>query len=452
MTTLAAAAASSKEESVSLQGERSVSPLVSPRVLSHKRACFPRNVTPGVRVMQSGVLTPDVVANLSQGYTMHNLGGSPHTAAVLAIKEEKAGCGRRQPPREWIEKSAASFYTADEGKLSLDLGMLGDVQTTLEEAVNRRIRIARHDQMNHDGSAEYPSPLNAVVSVESSLNSAPLNATDVSHLSFVRSSTDYSAEDLESLAQSVVLLANKILEVSQTSTLDVQTEEIESAANFHSRTTCGLMLKYNMIDNMVLGGPAFNTRQLSKGDLILKIDGFACTSKEEIHNLLLGEDIPGTTVTLTVKHNHHDSADRWMYWDDDVDVLLDGVIRDVTLIRMANEEIVDRRRIFELFTSLKDHALQRHDHDTGYIVDETISLWTKMVHADLRHDEQIEQNVKNLQGLLNSLLKDLLMELHHLHRMSRLHLHLASNKPLQNQIGIQVQVYFGVSTVNTHKA
>ena len=54
-----------------------------------------------------------------------------------------------------------------------------------------------------------------------------------------------------------------------------------------------------MIDNCVVGGPAYNTRRLEHGDVIKFIDRISAT-QDNIHELLIGKDIPGTSVTVIV--------------------------------------------------------------------------------------------------------------------------------------------------------
>jgi C-terminal processing protease CtpA/Prc len=52
-----------------------------------------------------------------------------------------------------------------------------------------------------------------------------------------------------------------------------------------------------MIDNCVLGSPAYNSGLISHGDIILRIDGIAATPSN-IHELLLGRDKPGSQVLI----------------------------------------------------------------------------------------------------------------------------------------------------------
>ncbi len=54
-----------------------------------------------------------------------------------------------------------------------------------------------------------------------------------------------------------------------------------------------------MIDNTVMGGPAHSSKQLEHGDVILKVDGQTAT-EENIFELLIGSDIPGSIVEITI--------------------------------------------------------------------------------------------------------------------------------------------------------
>jgi S1-C subfamily serine protease len=52
-----------------------------------------------------------------------------------------------------------------------------------------------------------------------------------------------------------------------------------------------------MVDNTVVGGPAYNSKQLVHGDVILEVDGREAKN-ENIFELLIGCDIPGSTVDV----------------------------------------------------------------------------------------------------------------------------------------------------------
>jgi C-terminal processing protease CtpA/Prc len=53
------------------------------------------------------------------------------------------------------------------------------------------------------------------------------------------------------------------------------------------------------VDSVIIGSPAHTSRQLARGDIIMKIDGVVAT-QENVRNLLIGRDAPGTTVAVTV--------------------------------------------------------------------------------------------------------------------------------------------------------
>ena len=62
------------------------------------------------------------------------------------------------------------------------------------------------------------------------------------------------------------------------------------------------MIKGVVIDNLLTGGPAANSKKMEKGDTILRVDGKSCTSDNVLH-LLRGEDVPGSLVVLTLQRN-----------------------------------------------------------------------------------------------------------------------------------------------------
>ena len=83
-----------------------------------------------------------------------------------------------------------------------------------------------------------------------------------------------------------------------------------------------------------MGGPAYNCQQLSKGDILLKVDDEP-VHLDSFHDKLVGCDVPGSSVKLTVFSPSKNEE------------------KEVTLTRMATTTIADNVRMFELFTSLK---------------------------------------------------------------------------------------------------
>lgn len=108
----------------------------------------------------------------------------------------------------------------------------------------------------------------------------------------------------------------------------------------------GVMFASGVIDSMVVGGPAYNSRHLDKGDVVVEIDGNAVTS-DNLSQLLVGCDVAGSAVTITVKKGGKTGAKK-----------------SVTLLRMPSEAIADRRRLFELFTAMKARATLPRGRET----------------------------------------------------------------------------------------
>lgn len=78
---------------------------------------------------------------------------------------------------------------------------------------------------------------------------------------------------------------------------------VELASHHTQRVCCpqvGMMLSGLMIDGMVVGGPAFVSHQLDRGDEIVRVDGVTVTT-DDFQEKIIGVDIPGTHVTVTVR-------------------------------------------------------------------------------------------------------------------------------------------------------
>jgi hypothetical protein len=75
--------------------------------------------------------------------------------------------------------------------------------------------------------------------------------------------------------------------------------ENHPSQQWQSRTTVGLTLKGTTIAGITIGGPAFLSSRLSIGDVIVMVDRKNVTS-DNLQDLLVGSDEPGSTVTVTV--------------------------------------------------------------------------------------------------------------------------------------------------------
>ncbi len=61
----------------------------------------------------------------------------------------------------------------------------------------------------------------------------------------------------------------------------------------------GLVLQGNVVESTVVGGPAFTSMRLGRGDILLQVDGQEATD-QNIGVLLAGDDTPGSRLVLTV--------------------------------------------------------------------------------------------------------------------------------------------------------
>jgi S1-C subfamily serine protease len=53
------------------------------------------------------------------------------------------------------------------------------------------------------------------------------------------------------------------------------------------------------VDNVVVGGPADNSKQLARGDVILSIDGNEVRN-ENVLLAMKGNDVPGSSVDISI--------------------------------------------------------------------------------------------------------------------------------------------------------
>jgi S1-C subfamily serine protease len=64
-------------------------------------------------------------------------------------------------------------------------------------------------------------------------------------------------------------------------------------------------LKGTTIEDTIIGGPAFTSLSLGRGDVLLNVDGNIAT-EQNIEMLLIGDDKPGSIVVLTVARGGHE--------------------------------------------------------------------------------------------------------------------------------------------------
>ena len=144
-------------------------------------------------------------------------------------------------------------------------------------------------------------------------------------------------------------------------------------------TTVGLSYddRTATISAVMVGGPAFNSKKIHKGDTMLAIDGHEVKGAD-ILNLLKGVDTPGSVVTLILQREQGETV-------------------TVKLQRMARELIADKSKLFDLFTRILDRGKKDKDADLVRYVEEATRLWTDMMLDENTHDEKCVVNGHGMQ-------------------------------------------------------
>ena len=138
------------------------------------------------------------------------------------------------------------------------------------------------------------------------------------------------------------------------------------------------------------------------GDTILKVDKKEVTM-EDYESALLGCDVPGSRIQLSI-------------------LKPDGREVDVTLSRMARNEMADSVKMFEYFTTLEEFIANSGDEQHARVMDDTIELYTKMQQKNADRDMTIVHNVLEMQQHSSALLQNLKDKLHALHKSFENHI------------------------------
>ena len=159
-------------------------------------------------------------------------------------------------------------------------------------------------------------------------------------------------------------------------------------------TTIGIMYdeRTHIILNLLVGGPASNSKKIFKGDAIVSIDGNDVLNGD-IHEMLLGSDKADSVVTLGLKRS------------------TTGKVAEVKLRRKAIRRLADKTRMFELFANLSNCAKRDQDIEAEGHLQEIIDLWTAEMTEQAEHDELVNHNVQEMQENCDAWFKELLQML-----------------------------------------
>ena len=113
--------------------------------------------------------------------------------------------------------------------------------------------------------------------------------------------------DLQVQASNVVVLKRRAFELTTLVQQEVANDVLVvhasvSFGSFESVTSVGISFVEGdaSVSNVMVGGPAFNSRRVHKGDVIVGVDG-KTTIGSDLKSLLIGVDTPGSVVELTLR-------------------------------------------------------------------------------------------------------------------------------------------------------
>jgi len=140
------------------------------------------------------------------------------------------------------------------------------------------------------------------------------------------------------------------------------------------KCTLGFELEGCHVSKIYPGGPAFASRQIAEGDLIIEVDGRPATL-QNIVGFLIGDDTEGSTCRLRLaKASKTDAVE--------------------VLIRRARTDIVQEQEMaFDYLSELKNHAVESGDVESAEIVE---NLGRQFVRILLdRQDKELALSVQH---------------------------------------------------------
>jgi C-terminal processing protease CtpA/Prc len=99
------------------------------------------------------------------------------------------------------------------------------------------------------------------------------------------------------------------------------------------------VLNGNVIEYVLGGSPASMSEDITKGDMVLKVDDNAISDPTVLKEVLVN-GTPGSSVTLTISMKSVSESTS---------------IKRVVLTRIASDALSDRTHMYELFAKLKVH-------------------------------------------------------------------------------------------------
>ena len=278
------------------------------------------------------------------------------------------------------ERDKLAKQSAVAGDLEAELKKLREQLTALKE---ERDKLAKAAAMLKDAQDEIERLKKLLADMEAALKLLEEKTS--------KKAVDF---DLERAIQLTTLCKELVAKEHWVAHEQVQEHTEHTAAPIKNRTTVGIAFddKSCVITNVLVGGPAFNSNKVFKGDKIVSVDSVPVVGGDIIPRLE-GSDDPGSVVMIGLQRK--DS----------------NIVEELKLRRMDNKQIADKRQLFELFTKLLDKAIKKCDKESEVYTTEALDLWTAEMLEQYTHDEVCLDHFHNMQSATGSWLDELLQML-----------------------------------------
>jgi len=147
------------------------------------------------------------------------------------------------------------------------------------------------------------------------------------------------------------------------------------------------MLSETFVEGTTFGGPAYNSQHVHRGDVIIQVDKVDVDGGN-VKEALAGSDVPGSAVIVTVRRST-------------------GKVSDISLIRMATEDLASRKRMMEQLVETKAGAVASNNGTIAAKMDGIIRLWTQILIADGQADYRVSETVRRQQTFGKELVAEL---------------------------------------------
>jgi hypothetical protein len=214
----------------------------------------------------------------------------------------------------------------------------------------------------HNSSRAIPSPKSS----RRCCTTASISAPECSKSSTVMSRAGSNAE------KSVMMMFDRPSLILRHLTFRISGRNPVAPTTGSSRSTIGMILSGCHVEHVLVGGPAM-MEGIERGDEVLQIHGRDVNS-ENIHQLLIGDDVPGRKIPLSIRKRGTDRQEN------------------IAVERIPISSVLDRVQLFRLFTEQQSlikillrpgtepgGAQASQVEKLGSITEQVLATWSKTV-------------------------------------------------------------------------